>query len=225
MSFGAMLRRQDGTPFYIDGTMPISLVRKQNFSVDATVNSGNGQRIPLDTSSGTPYLYFVRLEQPDGWAYQQVVSGRHGIVVGAFSSGAVSGVIYVFGAVVQPVPTWGIQINDSLGRCVLTNETRVLMGINIVNPTGNAGTADYLNETVSGKKAIIPARCGAVVYSQVMGGNIVTQIIMRSTGCYWDGSNTTIRSNQMGRSSAYINVSSTKGSGYAPPYIDCNLYD
>ncbi|RQM37648.1 hypothetical protein EB241_14060 [Erwinia psidii] len=77
-----------------------------------------------------------------------------------------SGTIYVFGAVVQTVPAWGIQINDSTGKCILTNETRVLRGINIVSPTGNAGTADYLNETVAGKKAIIPAQCGAVVYSQ-----------------------------------------------------------
>ncbi len=220
-----MLTREDGTPFYIQDTIPIALVRKQTFSVDATVNSGNGQRITLDASTGTPYLYFVRFDQSDGWAYQQAASGTHGLVVGAFSSGTVSGTIYVFGAVVQTVPAWGIQINDSTGKCILTNETRVLRGINIVNPTGNAGTADYLNETVTGKKAIIPARCGAVVYSQTIGGNVVTQIIMRSTGCYFDGTNTIIKSNQMGRSSASIAVSSTKGSGYAPPYIDCNLYD
>lgn len=220
-----MLTREDGTPFYIQDTIPFALVRRQTFSVDATVNSGNGQRISLDSSNGIPYLYFVRFDQPDGWGYQQALSGTHGLVVGAFSSGTVSGTIYVFGAVVQPVPAWGIAIYDGAGRCILTNETRVLLGINVVNPTGNAGTADYLNETISGKKAIIPARCGAVVYSQFIGGNIVTQIITRSTGCYWNGINTIIKSNQMGRSSASIAVSSTKGSGYAPPYIECSLYD
>lgn len=220
-----MLTREDGTPFYVQDTIPFALIRRQTFSVDAKVNSGNGQRISLDSTGEVPYLYFVRFDQPDGWGYQQIVTGTHGLVVGASRSGTVSGTIYVFGAVAQPVPVWGIAIYDENGRCILTNETKVLRGINIVIPTGRAGTAGYLNETIAGKKAIIPARCGAVVYSQTVGGNIFTQIIIHSTGCYWNGDNTVVRSNEMGRGSSIIPVNSTKGSGYAPPYIDCTIYD
>ncbi|QXG07658.1 hypothetical protein [Erwinia phage Snitter] len=225
MSFGAMMLREDGTPFFIQDTVPMCLVRRQDFNVNATENSGNGTSITLDAIGSVPYLYFVRFNQSDGWGYQSASGNQHRLIVGAFSSGNVSGRIYVFGAQFQPTPAMGIAIYDSQGRCILTNETVVLKGINIVNPTGNAGTADYLNETIGGRIAIIPARCGAVVYSQFIGGNIITQIIQRSTGCWFNGTNTIVRSNQMGRSSASIGVSSTKGSGYAPPYINCNLYD
>lgn len=225
MSFGALLTFEDGTPFYIQDTTPMALIRRQTFSADATTNSGNGFGISLDAIGGLPYLYFVRFDQADGWAYQQSSGGVHRLVVGAFSSGTVSGTIYVFGAVAQPVPAWGVAIYDTNGKCILTNETRVLGGVGVVNPTGPAGTAEYLNETLPGKLAIVPARCGAVVYRQVIGGNIITQIITRSTGCYWNGTNTVIRSNQMGRSSASIPVNSSKGSGYAPPYIDCTTFE
>lgn len=226
MSFGAFLTREDGTPFYIQDTTPLALVRRQTFSIDATVNSGSGQRISLDAVGALPYLYFIRFDQTDGWGYQTTSDGVHGIVVGAFSSGVVSGTIYVFGAVAQPIPAWGIAIYDSTGKCILTNETRVLAGVDIVNPTGSPGTAGYLNENYNGKFAIVPGRCGAIIYSTTgAAGSPVTQVITQATGCYWNGSVTSIKANPMGRSSASIPVSQSKGSGYAPAYIDCTKYE
>jgi len=225
MSFGAMMLREDGTPFYIDGTLPFSLTRRQDFSVDATVNSGNGASIQLDSTGGQPFIYFVRFFQRDSWGYMQQSNGLNYLVAGAFTSGICSGTIYGFSMQYQNVPAWGIAIYDESGRCVITNETKTLRGVGIVNPTGNPSTSGYLNETIGGSKAIVVGRTGADVYQQIIGGRPITQIITRSTGCFLDGSVTRIRSNEMGRSSASILLNSSQGNGYAPAFIDTALYD
>lgn len=221
-----MLRRADGTPFYIDGTMPMALIRVQRFELSATANSGTGQSITLDSSTGNPHLYFIRFEQVDGWGYQCVYSGNHTMIVGASRSGTVSGYIYVFGMQVQTPPTWGIAIYNAAGECVLTNETRVLKGLDTATPTGSPGTAVYLNEVVSGKKAIIPGKCGMMVYrGGGAGGPPGIAAEPYNTGCYWDGSNTMIASRRAVRDSQIIPLVQNQGSGYAPKYIDCTLYD
>lgn len=225
MSFGAMMLREDGTPFFIDGSLPFSLVRRQAFSVDANANSGSGVSIQLDSTGGQPFIYFVRFDQADGWGYMVQNNGFYYLYAGAFSSGVCSGTIYGFSLAFPSVPAWGIAILNESGQVVLTNETKVLRGVNVITPTGNASQVMYLNEVVAGRKAIVVGRTGAEIYQQVVGGNPITQIITYSTGCYWDGTNTYIRSRPMGRSSASIPLNSSKGNGYAPAYIDTTPYD
>lgn len=227
MSYGALLTYEDGTPFYLDGTRPMALVRKQRFNVSATDNSGSGVGIALDTVGVYPFLYFVIFDQPDGWGYMTMSDGVQRMVVGAFSSGTVSGTIYCFGVTTQVLPAggWGVAVWDANGTLILTNETNTLKGVGIVVPSGPADTTAYLNQTVGGKVAIIPGRCGADVYQQMVGGNPITQIITYSTGAYFDGSNTLVRSRPMGRSSASIPLNSSKGNGYAPAFINCAYFD
>jgi len=224
MTYGGQLVREDGTAFYIDGSQPFTLIRIQSFSANATDNSGNGTGIQLDAVSGLPFLYFIRFDQADGWGYKETTNGFHFIVVGAFSSGTVSGQIYVFGFQIQPVPAYGIAIFNEQGQCMITNETQVLRGVNVVTPTGPPATSQYLNETVPGRMAIIPGRTGAEIYSQIIGGRPVTQIVTYSTGCYFDGTNTLIRVRPMGRSSPAISLNTSNGNGYAPAYIDVSPY-
>jgi len=224
MSYGGELVREDGTAFYIDGSLPMTLIRIQGFSANATENSGNGSSIGLDAVGASPFLYFIRFDQDDGWGYQETANGINTIIVGAFSSGTVSGQIYVFGFQIQPVPAYGIAIFNESGQCVMTNETQPLRGVNVVTPSGPPATSQYLNEVVPGRMAIIPGRTGAEIYSQVIGGRPVVQIITYSTGCYFDGANSFIRVRPMGRSSPAISLNSSQGNGYAPAYIDTTPY-
>lgn len=225
--YGAMLTFPDGTPFYIDGTIPLALVYKRDFSFDAS----NTTAMVLEPNTGLPYLYFIRFNEQYSWGYQYPgignSAGKHVIDVGAYYGGSVSGRLYCFGAMAQPLPSsrWGVAIWNASGECILTNETVTLKGLNRTGASGNQGTAKYLNETIVGRKAISPGRTGIIVYSQNVGGNIITVLEPHATACWQDGANTRVVAVPTTRSSQAIPVNSSTGNNYRPVYIDCNEYD
>lgn len=225
MTWGAMLTFPDGTPFYIHDTIPLALVYKRDFSYGASGITS----IALESNTGLPYLYFIRFNEAQSWGYQYPGSGgnagRHMIDVGAYSGGVVSGRLYCFGAVEQPLPKWGMVIWDAQGKCILTNETRVLKGIEKTGASGPAGTAKYLNETIAGTKAIAPGRTGVIIYSSKVGGNPIIVAEPHATACWQEGGNTRVVSVPIPRSSQLIPVNSTRGNNYRPIYIDCTVYD
>ncbi|PVY82777.1 hypothetical protein C7427_109177 [Pantoea ananatis] len=220
-----MLSFPDGTPFYIDGTIPLALVYKRDFSFDASSTTG----MLLEPNTGVPYLYFIRFNEPYSWGYQHPgadsAAGKHVIDVGAYSGGTVSGRLYCFGAVPQKFPAFGIAIWNANKECILTHETVTLKGLNKTGASGNAGTAVYLNETLPGTKAIAPGRTGIIIYSQSVGGRPVTALEPHATACWLEGGNTRVASVPTTRSRQIINMQSTTGNNYRPLYIDCTLYD
>ena len=224
--YGVMLTFPDGTPFYIDDTIPLALVYKRDFSFDAS----NTTAMVLEPNTGVPYLYFIRFNEQYSWGYQYPgvgnSAGKHVIDVGAYYGGTVSGRLYCFGAVAQPINSrYGVAIFDAQGRCILTHETRVLKGLNKTGASGNQGTATYLNETIAGRKAIAPGRTGIIIYSQNVGGNIITALEPHATACWQDGGNTRIAAVPTTRSRQTIAINSTTGNNYRPLYIDCSVYD
>ncbi|MBD8153312.1 hypothetical protein [Pantoea agglomerans] len=220
-----MLSFPDGTPFYIDGTIPISLAYKRDFSFDASVTNP----MVLEPNTGMPYLYFIRFNEPYSWGYQYPgsgsVAGRHVIDVGAYNGGVVSGRLYCFGAVPQTVPAFGLAVWNAQGQCILTHETVTLKGLNRTGASGNQGAATYLNETIAGRKAIAPGRTGIIIYSQMVGGHIITALEPHATACWLEGGNTRVVAVPTTRSRQTIAINSSTGNNYRPIYIDCNDYD
>jgi len=222
MSWGAMLRYPDGTPFYISGTIPMALVYKRDFSY-STSDYGHGQ--DLEDNNDAPYIYFVRFNEEYSTAYHSPNSGKRQIIFWNNRQDNVTGTIYCFGAVPQTPPKYGVAIWNEKNECILTNETKTLKGINVTGASGPAGTALYLNEKIPGRKAIIPGRTGTITYGGIIGGRPVLALEQYATNCYYDGVNTIVRSTPYNGGSQMVPITQNFSLNYRPAYIDCSIYD
>lgn len=226
MDYGAILTYPDGTPFYIDGTIPLSLISVQDKSFSNSQTS-----FDLGTKSSELYIYFVRMDAEDATAYIQVNSSTGTRFLSAkrptSNTYSFSARIYCFGIQYPTPPSWGVAIYDSSGRCVLTNETNTLKGLGRTPASGTAGQASYLNESVSGMVAVTPGITGQETYRIATGpASWITAGVIYATTCYYNASagSTKIRSLT---TIPYPGGNFVNGGGnnFRPYYIDCSLYD
>lgn len=197
MSYGAMLTDQNGVPFYIDGTMPLTLLEKRTVS---TISSGFSS-VDLYRNDGTIRFTFILSNGP--WSdatcceWLQLESGIWRMYYNGSSQRTVE--VYIFGYKFQPIPAWGIQINDAQGRCILTNETKVLRDVQgFGNPADNNNSGYTINQSLTGKWAVLPQSTG--LFTAVLVGDGQTRPV---TANYWssaryNGSQTKICSGYRG---------------------------
>ena len=154
--YGVYLTTTDGRPFITANTVPVSLLTK-------VVASGSGKATASITIDGSAMnIPFVLSDAPAFASYSlnantMTVTCRRTDDTG----GTVNMQVYVFSTKTPVPPKWGIALWNSQGKCILTNETRVLRDIRTVGTKGSSsagGTA--INQTIAGKWAIMPDLAG-----------------------------------------------------------------
>ncbi|WP_054178587.1 hypothetical protein [Trabulsiella odontotermitis] len=158
MTWGVLLTTEDGVPFLTDESTPISLQGKYSAS-----GSGNvSVTITVDTDDVA--MPFCVSTADTFFAYS--LSGTS-LTVTAYPISTFSGsytlTCYLFTTRAQPLPGWGLAIWDKNGKCILTNETRVLTDIVSIGTKGGANSGLNLSDTRSGKWGIIPELAGFYV--------------------------------------------------------------
>lgn len=188
MTWGALITSDDGTPFITEESTPISLQGKYSASgstiatVTVTINTEDVV-LPFAVATGDAYFTY----KISGTTLTVNAQRRVG------DSGNFTLTVYVFTTRAQIPPSWGIAIWDKNGKCILTNETRVLTDIQIIGTKGGSDSGFNLNTTKSGKWAIVPDLAGYVVgVIQTGGGPRPVQIQYAFTASY-NGSTTSIK--------------------------------
>ncbi|NYA45718.1 hypothetical protein HZI31_20700 [Serratia fonticola] len=156
--WGAFLLTDTGAPFYTPDSTPLALKGKAS----ASSYSANGYQIAsvsMSVDASRPWTVFIYTTQA---AYCTV--SRVGNVVTVTSSNPVNLAhdltAYFFSIFPQSVPKWGIVIWDEQGRCILTNETRVLTDISALGIEGNINAGTGIDQTLQGKYAVQPNNTG-----------------------------------------------------------------
>lgn len=200
MGFGAVLTDAAGVPFYIQDTMPLSLIAKNIYSVGAA--SGEGGTLALYPNDGSVRFTFVNSDAPlDSTENCEAmfIDSSNNYWSLRYRGPARNITVFIFGYQYQPVPAWGIQINDNQGRCILTNETKVLASVaNLGNPSDDANSGRNLSQDLSGQWAVAPAMTGyfAGVVNQ---GNQPRPVIAKFfSSARFNGSTTRIKSGYLG---------------------------
>lgn len=200
MAFGAIIADPEGNPFYIDGTLPLRLVNKVTKSVDGTTfvpvhKTDNVMRFIFceisanGAGSDSAYVYYEKLFNTDDW----------GITAGYYSpNGPGLVTVYVFEYQYETlIPKWGVAFWDSAGRCVLTNETKVLRGVTPFGVEGQESAGYNINTTLNGRWAVLPVSTGIITGVINSGG---TRPFMSTffANAYYNGSTTKISSGGTG---------------------------
>lgn len=199
MSYGAMLTDSAGVPFYIGDTMPLTLLEKRVLSVGSA--SGSGAVINLFNNDGTIRFVFVNSNGAQGNAQSTCEALElSGGVWSLRCAGAARTVnVYIFGYQFQPVPAWGIQINDAQGRCILTNETKVLRDVQKLGNEGSDTDSGFqANFTLNGEWAVAPAYTGSYVGTVSQGGQVYPVVAQYASSARFNGSTTQITSGYIG---------------------------
>ena len=181
MAYGAILTDAAGVPFYIGDTMPLTLLEKRVLNVPQA--SGSGEVINLFSNDGAIRFVFVNSNGAQGSAQNTCealeLSGGVWSLRCAGASRTVS--VYIFGYQFQPVPAWGIQINDSQGRCILTNETKVLRDVQKLGDEGSdTGSGFNANFMLTGEWAVVPAYTGNYTGTVSQGGQVYPCLLYTS---------------------------------------------
>lgn len=199
MSYGAMLTDSAGVPFYIGDTMPLTLLEKRVLSVPAA--SGSGAVINLFNNDGVIRFVFVNSNGAQGNAQSTCEALElSGGVWSLRCAGAARTVnVYIFGYQFQPIPAWGIQINDAQGRCILTNETKVLRDVQkLGDEASDAGSGLNANFNISGEWAVAPAYTGNYTGTVSQGGQVYPVVAQYASSARFNGSTTQITSGYIG---------------------------
>lgn len=199
MGYGALLTDAAGVPFYIGDTMPLTLIEKRVITIPGA--SGSGVVINLFNNDGAVRFVFVNSNGAQG--IRQNTCEALELSAGVWSlrcAGATrTANVYIFGYQFQPVPAWGIQINDAQGRCILTNETKVLRDVQkLGNEGSDADSGFQANFTLNGEWAVAPAYTGSYVGTVSQGGQVYPVVAQYASSARFNGSTTQITSGYIG---------------------------
>lgn len=199
MGYGALLADANGVPFYIENTSPLSLIEKRVIGIPG--NGGGDFRTLLFNNDGAIRFVFVNSGSPqgDGTACQALLLNNDNNWYLRSNSPGQTVNVYIFGYQFQPVPAWGIQINDAQGRCILTNETKVLRDVQAIgNPADPNNSGFVLNTTLGGNWAIAPAMTGYFAGVINQGNQPRPVVASYYSDARFNGSTTQIRSGFIG---------------------------
>lgn len=200
MAFGALLADASGVPFYIADTMPLSLLEKRMLSVPAV--TGNGSVQDLFANDGAIRFVFVNSNASQGSnsnceALQLNSTNNRWQLSCRGAARTVN--VFIFGYQFQPIPAWGIQINDSQGRCILTNETKVLRDVQNIGDSTNVNNSGFvINTTLSGQWAVAPVFTGYFAGVNNSSGQPIPIVAQYCSSARFNGSTTQITSGYLG---------------------------
>lgn len=197
-NYGAFLTDQQGNPYYILDTMPLCLINKQSFTVTAA-----DRRFAIHDNDSVFRLVFCRSNTAGvsfGY-FLDTVSGKYSISHSGPGTYTID--VYTFGYQYQTPPKYGIAIWDSAGRCVITNETKVLRGVEVVGNQADANASGYnATGTLAGDWAIAPDIMGSFNGVVYVGSQAYPIQAIAYSSAYKSGNNTIIKSEFVGDSSS-----------------------
>lgn len=197
-NYGAFLTDQQGNPYYVLDTLPLCLIEKKTFNI----TGGRGISV-IHPNDSTFRLVFCRTNVAgSSFSYylDTVTTGNYVVD----SRGAASGFtldVYVFGYQYQTPPKYGIAIWDAAGRCVITNETKVLRGAEVVGNQADPNASGYnATATLVGEWAVAPDVMGSFNGVINQGGQVYPIQAIAYTSAYKSGSSTVMKSEFVGDS-------------------------
>lgn len=199
MAYGTLLTDGVGVPFYIADTMPITLLEKRVVTVGPS--SGGGGLLDLYSNDGAIRFVFVSSNGAQGSNKDtcEALELSGGVWRLRYAGAARQISIYIFGYQFQPVPAWGIQINDAQGRCILTNETKVLRDVQNLGDSSVATSSGYqFSTTLSGEWAVAPAYTGYFAGVNNSSGQPIPIVAQFACSARFNGSTTQIASGYIG---------------------------
>lgn len=194
MSYGALLTDQNGVPFYIDGTRPLTLVNK--VVINFTGSTGQVQSRDLYNNDGVPRFVFIQSNNSNVNSAEWLVL-ENGIWKLYSTIGTKTVTVYIFGYANQPLPAsgWGIAIWDASGNCILTNESKVLKNVTKLGDISNPNNSGYtINTTLGGGWAVAPTFTGILTAVDNSSGQPRPIVIPFYSSAYFDGANTVLNS-------------------------------
>lgn len=214
--FGAFLTTDSGVPWWTEGTLPLSFIKKMTVSARAFTNTG--------IKSSTPCLIFGVSNASNGnnapYMEQKVKDGYWCVETATtVQTPDVTCELYIFAVEYpQKLPEWGIAIWDDKGKRVLTSDTKPLSLAGEVSRE-QGGTSQ------PGKKAILCQHSGYIVWRLYkLPGEYVTAVSETSFSAYFSGGRTHTAagalSKEVGGQVDYIGYTIATA-----PYIDCFTYD
>lgn len=213
MGFGALLTDQQGVPFYIDGTRPLTLVNKFVIAVPGD-NNGTIYSQQLYANDGAVRFVFMQSDS-NNMAAAEWMQIDNNVWTFYATRTARNVTVYVFGYANQPVPAWGIAIWDASRNCILTNESKVLRDVTQLGDVTDPNASGYLlNTTLSGSWAIAPAYTGILNAVDNSTGQPRPVVLRYYGNAYYNGSTTKISSHSHGStagvsSASYSNARNT----------------
>lgn len=192
MDFGVALTDDAGNPFYIKGTMPLTLISKQTFSVPA---GGLGSAV-IHQNDGVLRLFYYDTTSAGSYAYYSQDSAGIGTLTYVGNTSGVVITLYTFGYQYQTPPKFGIAIwdNASPRRCIIHNQSKVLSNVQSLGTEGSDSAGYNTNVSLSGRWAISPIMTGyinGVINQGAQNYPFVSIFYARS---FFDGSSSNIAS-------------------------------
>lgn len=199
MGFGALLTDQQGVPFYIDGTRPLTLINKIVINVPAS-SGGTVYSQAVYNNDGAVRFVFMQSNSSESTAAEWLqLDNNVWTFYATLRPRTVT--LFVFGYANQPVPAWGIAIWDASGDCILTNESKVLRDVTQLGDVTNDNASGYkLSATLSGSWAVAPAMTGILNAVDNSTGQPRPVVILLWANAFFDGSNTVISTHSNGSS-------------------------
>ncbi|WP_130834350.1 hypothetical protein [[Erwinia] mediterraneensis] len=184
MKFGALLTDTQGNPFYVDGTLPLSLASKTTYPIgDRTVHANDGALRFVFCNSTTANVNFYYYYDSASNTYKINASGTPGSTF----------TVYIFSYQYQTPPPWGVAIWDEQGRCIITHETKVLRGVVRVGTPGAESAGYNINTTLAGNYAVAPEMLGYITGVVYQGNMPYPFLAPFFTSAYYNGSSTVIK--------------------------------
>ncbi|EJL90207.1 hypothetical protein [Pantoea sp. GM01] len=201
MSFGSLLTDQSGVAFYIADTLPLTMLEKRVLNVPSA--SGEGSVQDLYANDGVMRFVFVNSTGAQGGSTETCeflqLNGSNNRWQLNCRGAARTVNVFIFGYQFQPIPSWGIQINDSQGRCILTNETKVLRDVQNIGDSGNPNNSGYvINQTISGQWAVAPTMTGYFAGVNNSSGQPIPVVARFCSSARFNGNSTQIASGYLG---------------------------
>lgn len=201
MGFGALLTDDQGVPFYIDGTRPLTLISRLTFNVNS---NGTVNTLDLYQNDGAVRFVFIQSNGNDTQKAEWLQLDGSTWRLYA-TSGTRTVTVFIFGFATQPVPAWGIAIWDANGTCILTNESKVLRDVTQLGDVTNANASGYLYRgTLGGSWAVAPVYTGLFSGTDNSSGQPRPVNTPLYASAYYDGTNTVINSHSHGSTAGVV---------------------
>ncbi|MGP2519078.1 hypothetical protein ACTUSX_04220 [Pantoea ananatis] len=160
MDFGVALSDNSGNPFYIKGTMPLTLMGKQTFSIPS---GGLGSAV-VHENDNVLRLFYYDASGGDGYAFYSRDTQNRGVLTYGGNNRACVITLYIFGYQYQNPPKFGIGIFDNASprRCVIHNQSKVLSNVQNLGTEGDENAGYKISVNLPGRWAISPIMTGLI---------------------------------------------------------------
>ncbi|WP_413715002.1 hypothetical protein [Serratia ureilytica] len=189
MSWGALFVDNDGVPWATPDSTPMSLINK--FRLER--NGAGTDQVDIDLTKPVVMAMLANTNLVIASISRAESGGVYVTSKLAIGNGAYAIDVYVFSTQFQPTVKFGINISDSQGRCIQTNETKVMPAPRRLGEPGSDSSGYNVKETLAGRWAVIPAVTG---YVTAVIGNTQPRPFQQpiTSFSYFDGNNTFVYS-------------------------------